>query len=126
MLLFNLRRCSKAAENGCADACWKLAANIYSNRPYAREVGHLEEPAGEPVGAHVSMWGSPQAGIMEGHDVPQDVLTDVVHWLRQWDATGPPYVAEQTNFGHPFNILAAFRRTALEAGAYTRPLFSST
>jgi hypothetical protein len=42
--------------------------------PYAREVGHAGEAAGSATSA---------AGIMEGHDVPPDVLTSVVHWLRK-------------------------------------------
>ena len=40
--------------------------------PYAREAGHVVEAAGV----------APSAGVMEGHDVPPDVLTDVV-WLRK-------------------------------------------
>ena len=40
--------------------------------PYAREVGHVEEAAGVAT----------SAGVMEGHDVPPDVLTGVVHCGR--------------------------------------------
>ena len=58
----------KAAENGRADACLRLAAWMYRDEPYAREVGHV----GEAVGVATS------AGVMEGHDVPPDVLTGVV------------------------------------------------
>jgi len=46
---------------------------MYADRPYAREVGHVGEAAGVAT----------PAGVTEGHDVPTDVLTCVVHWLRQ-------------------------------------------
>jgi TPR repeat protein len=62
----------KAAENGHTGACLQLAACTYLDLPYAREVGHVEAAAG--VAAPV--------GVMQGHDVPRDVLTSVVHWLR--------------------------------------------
>jgi len=42
------------------------------DRPYAREVGLVEEAAGVAT----------SAGVMEGHDVPPDVMTGVLHWLR--------------------------------------------
>ena len=48
----------------------------------------------------------PLAGGMEGHDVPPDVLTAVVYWLR---AGGEEY---------PFVRLNEFRRNALEGGKY--------
>ena len=68
----------KAAENGHTNACLVLAAHMYGDQPYAREVGHVEEAAGVA---------SP-AAIVEGHDVPLDVLTGVVM------STGSvPYVA---------------------------------
>ena len=41
------------------------------------------------------------AGVMEGHDVPADVLASVVHWLRKG--------------GHNVD---AFRRMALEGSDY--------
>ena len=79
----------KAAENGLvyacllhtgpnvhADACMycmSLAGRMYHGRPYAREVGHVGQAAG------VAM----SAGVMAGHDVPPDVLTDVIYWLRK-------------------------------------------
>ena len=63
----------KAAENGHADACLKLASFMYADEPYAREVGHVGEAAGV----------ASSAGVMEGHDVPLDVLTGVLHWLRK-------------------------------------------
>ena len=63
----------KAAENGDAELCRVLAARMYLDLPYAREVGHVGEAAGV----------STSAGVMEGHDVPPDVLAGVVHWLRK-------------------------------------------
>jgi len=63
----------RAAENGHADSCGQLAARMYMDGPYAREVGH----AGEAAGVAASV------GVMEGHDVPRDVLSGVVHWLRK-------------------------------------------
>ena len=63
----------KAAEHGLAGACLLLACRMYGDRPYAREVGNVGEAAG------VAM----PAGVMEVHDIPPDVLTGVVHWLRK-------------------------------------------
>jgi TPR repeat protein len=68
-----LRWTRKAAENDLTRSCSSLAEYIYLNRPYAREVGHVEEAAGVAA----------SAGVTEGHDVPPDVLTDVAHWLRK-------------------------------------------
>jgi hypothetical protein len=68
---------------------------MYADLPYAREVGHVEEADG--VAASV--------GVVEGHDVPPDVLTGMVHWLRKG--------------GHnPVDILSEFRRAALEGAQY--------
>jgi len=90
-----LRWKRKAAENGDADACLQLAANMYFDQPYAREVGHLVEAAGVAT----------SAGDMEGHDVPPDVLTSVVHWVRKG--------------GHdPVHSLAKWRIMAMEGGMY--------
>jgi len=58
----------RAAENGHADSCFILAGRMYRDHPYAREVGRV----GEATGVAMS------AGVMEGHDVPPDVLTGVV------------------------------------------------
>jgi len=60
--------CRKAAENGHTVSCLTLATRMYGDRPYAREVGHVEEAAGVAT----------SAGVMEGHDVPSDVLTSVL------------------------------------------------
>jgi len=62
----------KAAENGNSNACSTLAARMYGDEPYAREAGHVGEAAGVAT----------SAGVAEGHDVPPDVLTGVLHWLR--------------------------------------------
>ena len=87
-------RC-RAAENGHADSCGRLATRMYMDVPYAREVGHVGEAAGVAA----------SAGVMEGHDVPPDVLTSVVHWLRKG--------------GHnPVENLAQLRIQALEGGRH--------
>jgi len=49
------------------------AAHMYLDLPYAREVGHVGRAAGD----------ANSAGVTEGDDVPPDVLTGVVHWLRK-------------------------------------------
>jgi len=41
----------------------------YADRPFARELGHVGETAGIAT----------PAAVMEGHDVPPDVLTGVLH-----------------------------------------------
>ena len=63
----------KAAECGHAHSCLRLAQYMYLELPCARVVGHVEEASGSGT----------SAGFMEGHDVPIDVLTSVVHWLRK-------------------------------------------
>jgi len=86
----------KAADNGDAHACLLLAYSMYMGQPHAREIGQF---VGEAAGVAAS------AGILEGHDVPSDVLTDVVYWLQKG--------------GH--NLLQAleeFRRKVLEGGEY--------
>jgi TPR repeat protein len=87
----------KAAENGDADSCIRLADGMYRDQPYAREVGYVGEAAGVAT----------PAGVTEGHDVPTDVLTSVVHWLRKG--------------GYDLiDKLQSFRRTALEGAKYCR------
>jgi TPR repeat protein len=87
----------KAAEDGHTDSCLNIAARMYSDQPYAREVGHV----GRADGVATS------AGVMEGHDVPPAVLTGVVHWLRKG--------------GHdPVHKLDEYRRLALEGAKYCR------
>jgi TPR repeat protein len=63
----------KAAEYGRTRSCWQLAQQMYLHLPYARFVGHVVEASGVAT----------LAGVMDGHDVPPDVLTSVVHWLRK-------------------------------------------
>ena len=71
----------KAAENGVADACLRLA-------------GRMEEAAGVAT----------SAGVMEGHDVPPDVLTSVVQLRKGADES--------------LAMLDKFRRLALEGSQY--------
>jgi len=87
----------KAAENGLASACLQLATAMYVDHPYAQEVGHVIEAAGV----------ASSTGVLEGHDVPPDVLTGVVHWLQKG---GHDLVAE----------LDTLRRSALEGNRYCR------
>jgi hypothetical protein len=46
---------------------------MYVDQPYAREVGNVGEAARVAAPAEV----------MEGHDVPPDVMSGVLHWLRK-------------------------------------------
>jgi TPR repeat protein len=85
----------KAAEMGDAEACLDLAARMYGDLPYPREVGHVVEAAGATT----------SAGVLEVHDVPPDVFTSVVHWLRKGGA-------------NPTDGLNSFRRTAVEGARY--------
>ena len=87
----------KAAENGHANACLHLAGAMYLDLPYAREVGDEEESAGV----------AKSAGVMEGHNIPPDVLTGVVHWL-------------QKGRYNPSAELDLFRSEALEGARYCR------
>ena len=85
----------KAADNGDAEACYRVASSMYGDQPYAREVGHVVEAAAIAVSAEVT----------EGHDVPRVVMTSVLHWLRKG--------------GHStFNKLNAFRSMAREGARY--------
>jgi len=84
-----------AAENGYADACLQLAVCMYGDHPYAREVGHVGEAAGVAT----------SAGVMEGHDVPPDVLTSVIYWVQK----GGHNAVEK---------LHQFRRETLEGANY--------
>jgi len=91
--------CRKAAENGKEYACLQLAQRMYLDAPYAREVGHV----GEAVGVATA------AGVMEGHDVPADVLTGVAHWLRK----GGYFAAVELHAQ-----LGEFRKVALEGAKH--------
>jgi len=72
-----LRWLRKAAENGLAESCLAIANVMYADQPYAREVARVEE-ASEVA---TSAW------TTQGHDVPPDVLTSVVYWLRKGGVT---------------------------------------
>jgi TPR repeat protein len=86
----------KSADNGHTDACGWLAAWMYADLPYAREVGHVGEVAGVAT----------SAGVTEGHDVPLSVLTGVLHWLRKG--------------GHPIDHLDWFRTRLLQGDKHCR------
>jgi TPR repeat protein len=88
----------KAAENGDTDSCSGLAVDMYRDGPYAREVGHVGEAT---AGVDTSV------GVIEGHDVPPDVLTSVVHWFHK----GGYNVVE---------MLDKCRREALQGAKYCR------
>jgi TPR repeat protein len=89
-----MRWMPKAAENGLSGACYEIAARMYFDTPYAHEVGLVVEAAGV----------ASSAGVIRGHDVPPDVLTSVVHWLRRGR--------------YPLDHIDVFRRQALEGGKY--------
>jgi hypothetical protein len=87
----------KAAESGVTQSCLALAAFMYGDFPYAREVGHVEDAAG------VAAW----IGDMEVlHDVPPDVLASVLHWLQKG--------------GYDTHKLDEFRIRAREGGKHCR------
>ena len=70
---------------------------MYGDLPYAREVGHVVETAGVAT----------SAGATEGHEVPPNVMIDMLHWLRKG--------------GHNMDDkLDAFRILALEGAKYCR------
>ena len=84
----------RAAENGHASSYLQLAVRMYRDEPYARVVGHVGEAAEVAT----------SAGLMDGHDVPPDVLISVVR-LRKGGY-------------NIINRLNRFRRAALEGGRY--------
>jgi len=85
----------KAAESGIAASCLMIAGGMYLDVPYAREVGHVGEAAGVAAPAEA----------MEGHNVPPDVFTSIVHWLHKG--------------GHnQVHMLDVIRRGALEGAPY--------
>jgi len=73
----------KAAENGEANECLKLALHVYRDDPYAREIGHVEVAAGFATSAEVMEGLGLTGGRIREHDVPPDVLTSVLHWLQK-------------------------------------------
>ena len=74
---------------------------MYSDTPYARVVGHVEEAAGVAA----------SDAVMEGHDVPPEVMTSVLHWLQKGCVLSGGRC-------HPPEGLAVFRRRALEGEKY--------
>jgi hypothetical protein len=78
----------------------ELARDMYGDRPHAREAGHVEV---EATGVATS------AADMEGHDVPPDVLTSVVYWVRKGCGTGRD---------ESLGILEELRRRAVEGAPY--------
>jgi hypothetical protein len=73
---------------------------MYADIPHAREVGHVEV---EATGVAMS------AADVEGHDVPPEVLTSVVYWLRKGCVTGGPT---------PLDYLEEIRRAVVEGARY--------
>ena len=71
---------------------------LYHGYPHARDIGHVEEAAGAAT----------SDGITGVHDVPTDVLADVLFWLRKG-------AVPSTHLDHCLNKL---RHTALEGGKY--------
>jgi len=86
----------KVAENGCTKNCYRLAVTMYGDHPYAREIGHVVEAVAS------------SAGFMEGHDIPPDVMTGVLHWLRM---AGESHLVE---------YLDMLRTAALEGAKHCR------
>jgi len=64
----------KAADNGHAVSCRLFAELMYLDLPYAREIGHV---GGGAAGVATT------AGGIDGHDIPPDVRTGVIFWLRK-------------------------------------------
>jgi len=116
----------KAAENGNAYSCLRLASFVYLDRPYAREVGHVVEAAGiatlEGVVKRHDGGVATSDGVVERHDVPTDVLISVVHWLRKGCAAGVHEgVRKMVRDGGPYDLLHeldGFRIEALEGAPY--------
>jgi hypothetical protein len=84
-----MRGARKAAENGLDGACSYIASNMYIDAPYAREVGHVEEAAAAAT----------SFGVIEGHDVPPEVLMSVIYWLEKGghNTVGVPLPFTQTS-----------------------------
>ena len=85
----------KAAEKGHTQASLRLAQFMYLDMPYARDVGHVGGGAGVAT----------SAGFMEAHDVPLNVMTGVLHWLRKGGSNA-------------IDELDALRKEALEGSNY--------
>jgi len=63
----------QAADSGDANACYNMACGMYEDIPYARDIGHVGEAASIAT----------LAEVVEGHDIPPDVLTSIIYWLRK-------------------------------------------
>ena len=85
-----------AAETGQIESCELIARFIYLDRPYAREIGLVEEAARVTVPAE----------IMEDLiDIPKDVLKNVLYWSRKG--------------GHDaVTVINSYRTIALEGEKY--------
>ena len=94
-----MRWMRKAADSGRIGSCMQLANRMYGDWPYARDVGRVEEAAGAAA----------SAGFMDGHDVPADVLADVVFWMQKGCVTGQYHLSEE---------LHGFRKEALEGARF--------
>ena len=93
----------KAAEKGHYMACFKLAGCMYANLPYSREVGIVEEAARVAT----------SAGVFGSHDVPLDILNNLLYWLRKGSMTDP-------SNRDPLAMLDLFRRQALDGAKHCR------
>jgi len=58
---------------------------MYLDQPYAREVGHVGGGTGVAT----------TAGGIDGHDIPPDVQTGVVFWLRKGQCNLPELLDRQ-------------------------------
>ena len=76
----SMRWTREAAKNGHIDSCVYIAQFMYGDQPHAREVGRV----GEATSAEVATL----AGLLESHEVPPDVLADVVFGCRRDAQTG--------------------------------------
>ena len=100
--------CRKAAETGHHLMCLRLAEFMYADRPHAREAGHVDEAAGVATSAEV----------LEGHDVPLDVLTGAVHWLRNICMMKVPVPSDDSITYSISCELDRFRKEALVGADY--------
>ena len=95
------RRC--AAESAHPAACLQLAARMYTDTPYARIVGFVEDTTEVPLPHGFDIFHI----VPPDFDLPPAVLIDVVYWLQK----GHCY----HNDSELFHLLFEFRR-AIEEG----------
>jgi len=80
-------------------ACALLAKHMYVDNPHARSIGHVGDSEAAAVASTAG------DGGIDGHDIPPNVWTGVVYWLRKG--------------GLNLDVeLNAFRREALEDAPY--------